>query len=289
MGVAQFIVSVRRILRNPHVDHRRAIARHLGWQWRRVSRGFPTELPLSESVLVARTGRCGVSALVNAHGMYDYNNMLLIKRTLADGGLFVDVGANIGAFSLIASEQPRARVLAFEPHPATFERLRQNLARNARQNVEAVCAALGDHEGSLALSDTPGSATTHAVAAGSDGPAISVPLRRLDRELAKRGIAPDVLKIDVEGFEYEVLSGCGAALGAAALVLVEINGLSELRSGGGDRIVRLLRNAGAEGPYYYDARRQIVSRECVHVGEDPIFINRERARAFPALASLSGP
>jgi hypothetical protein len=128
-----------------------------------------------------------------------------------------------------------------------------------------------------------------AGASAAQGAVISVPLRRLDGELARRGLSPDVIKIDVEGFEYEVLAGCGAALGAAALLLVEINGLSELRSAGGDRIARLLRNAGADGPYYYDAGRHCLRRQCVHLGEDPVFVNRQRAGAFPALASLAAP
>src|SRR5688572_13598445 len=154
---------MRRILRNRNVDRPRAVGRHVGWQFRRLARAFPAELPLSESVLVAHSGHCGVSALVNAHGMYDYNNMLLIKRTLAGGGVFVDVGANVGAFSLIASEQSAARVVAYEPHPATFELLRQNLQRNERSNVQAICAAAGNSDGEIRISDTPGSSTTHAL------------------------------------------------------------------------------------------------------------------------------
>src|SRR5688572_1480089 len=155
--------SVRRILRNRYVHRPQAVGRHVGWQFRRIARAFPAELPLSESVLVAQSGNCGVSALVNAHGMYDYNNMQLIKRVLADGGVLVDVGANVGAFSLIGSEQPRARVVAYEPHPATYELLRENLRRNDRGNVEAICAAAGSRDGEIRISDTPGSSTTHAL------------------------------------------------------------------------------------------------------------------------------
>ena len=261
----------------------------MGWQLRRLTHAFPAELPLSESVLVAGSGHCGVSALVNAHGMYDYNNMLLIKRVLADGGVFVDVGANVGAFSLIASEQPRSRVVAYEPHPATFERLRHNLRRNGRDNVDAICAAVGSRDGEIRISDTPGSPTTHALseAEAAGTPAIVVPLLRIDGDLARRGLKPDIVKVDVEGFEYDVLSGCGALLADAALLFVEINGLSEQRSTGGDQIAQLLRKAGAEGPYYYDANHRCLRRSVVHVGEDPVFVNRFRARKFSALASLA--
>ena len=295
MGVAQFLSSVRRILRNRYVDRPRAVGRHLGWQWRRGARAFPAELPLSESVLVASSGKCGVSALVNAHGMYDYNNMRLIKRALEDGGTFIDVGANIGAFSLIASEQRAARVLAFEPHPATFARMQENLRRNRRINVIPVCAAVGSRDGEIDISDTPGSATTHAVAGrdadadadASREPTIAVPLRRLDDELARHGLTADLLKIDVEGFEADVLEGCGAALAAVALVLVEINGLSDRRGAGSARVIELLHAAGAEGPYYYDAPAGCLRRHPVHAGEDPVFVNRARAARIPAIATLA--
>lgn len=288
MGVVTFIGSVRRIMRNHYVDRPRAVGRHVGWQLRRLARAFPLELPLSESVLVASSGRCDVSSLVNAHGMYDYNNMQLIKRVLADGGVLVDVGANVGAFSLIASEQPKATVVAYEPHPATYKLLRENLRRNGRRNVEAICAAVGNRDGEIRISDTPGSSTTHALSAvdQASDPAITVPLVRLDGDLARRGRTPDIVKIDVEGFEYDVLSGCGVQLGNTALFLVEINGLSDRRSSGGDRISQLLHNAGAEGPYYYDANHRCLRRRMVHVGEDPVFVNRFRARKFSALASL---
>jgi FkbM family methyltransferase len=288
LGVVQFIGSVRRILRNRYVDRPRAVGRHVGWQLRRLAHAFPAELPLSESVLVASSGHCGVSALVNAHGMYDYNNMQLIKRVLADGGVLVDVGANVGAFSLIASEQPKAQIVAYEPHPATYELLRENLRRNGRRNVDAICAAVGNRDGEIRISDTPGSSTTHAVSAAdaASGPAITVPLLRLDGDLARRGLTPDIVKVDVEGFEYDALSGCGVQLGNAALFLVEINGLSDRRSTGGDRISQLLRDAGADGPYYYDANRRCLRRRVVHIGEDPVFVNRFRARQFSALASL---
>jgi FkbM family methyltransferase len=178
--------------------------------------------------------------------------------------------------------------VAYEPHPATFERLQNNLRRNGRDNVEAICAAVGNHDGLIRISDTPGAATTHAVNAADavSGPVITVPLLRLDSDLSSRGLKPDVVKIDVEGFEYDVLSGLGELLGEAALFLVEINGLSEKRSAGGDQIVRLLRGAGADGPYYYDANRRCLRLGVVHVGEDPVFVNRFRARKFSALASL---
>lgn len=277
MGVRQFVGSIQRIARNPYIDRLAAVGRHLDWQRRKLLRDFPLELDLSESVLVATHGRCGVSALVNAHGLYDFNNMTLLKRVLVQGGVFVDVGANVGAYTLVASEQPRARVLAYEPHPATFALLQENLRRNERRNVIATCAAVGDEVGVLSISDTPGSSTTH-VASGNEGAVIQVPVVRLDVELERRELIADVIKIDVEGFEYPVLRGAGDALSRATLVFVEVNGLSDQRGTGRDAIYGLLRDAGLDGPYYYDAREHRCDFKQVHVGEDPLFVNWSRAK-----------
>jgi FkbM family methyltransferase len=277
VGVMQFVNSIQRIARNPYIDRFAAVGRHIDWQRRKLLRDFPLELDLSESVLVATHGRCGVSALVNAHGLYDYNNMTLLKRLLVQGGVFVDVGANVGAYSLVASEQPRARVLAYEPHPATFALLQENLRRNERTNVLASCAAVGDEVGTLSISDTPGSSTTH-IATGEEGAVIKVPVVRLDVELERRELIADAIKIDVEGFEYQVLRGAGDALSRATLVFVEVNGLSDLRGTGRDAIFALLRDAGLAGPYYYDARARSCQFKQVHRGEDPVFVNWSRAK-----------
>ena len=282
----QFVGSIQRIARNPYIDRFAAVGRHLDWQRRKLLRAFPHELELSESVLVATHGRCGVSALVNAHGLYDYNNMTLLKRVLAQGGVFVDVGANVGAYSLVASEQPRARALAYEPHPATFALLQENLRRNGRKNVIASCAAVGDEEGVVSISDTPGSSTTH-IASAEEGAVIQVPVVRLDLELERRELIADAIKIDVEGFEYQVLRGMGDALSRATLVFVEVNGLSDSRGGGREPIFGLLRDAGLDGPYYYDALARRCQPELVHAGEDPLFVNWSRAERGPTSLDCS--
>lgn len=180
---------------------------------------------------------------------------------------------NVGAYTLVASEQERARVLAFEPHPATFALLQENLRRNRRRNVFASCAAVGNRVGVLSISDTPGSSTTHVIA-GDSFAAIEVPVVRMDVELERRDLHADAIKIDVEGFEYEVLDGMGEELGRATVVFVEVNGLSDQRGAGRDNIFALLRDAGLDGPFFYDAHARRCQPTPVHLGEDPVFVNR---------------
>lgn len=129
----------------------------------------------------------------------------LLPRVLGDGGVFVDVGANIGYFTKLASELvgARGKVLAFEPMPSALRLLRMNTAGLSNVIVYPV-----------ALSDRTGSATFYVRKKGDtsslspDGDATPVPVTvaTLDEQLAgERRI--DVMKIDVEGSELEVLRG----------------------------------------------------------------------------------
>jgi FkbM family methyltransferase len=260
--------SIRRIVRNPHVATLPALYRYAAWQGRRVLGAFPTELALSRSVLIAPSGQCGVSALVNSCRLYDYNNMSLIRALLADGGDFIDIGANIGSYTIISAEQPRARVLAIEPHPQTFEYLSRNVARNGYENVHLVRAAVGASEGSITITDTPGSAVTHVT---RDGSGLAVPLRRMDRLLAETGLSPDVVKIDVEGFELGVLQGFGERLRDVNVLLIEMNALG---AGNAAEVWALLERADFCPPRYFDARARGLVAGPVAIGEDPVCVHR---------------
>jgi FkbM family methyltransferase len=213
MGFKQFANSVSRILNNPHINRRKGIARHLQWQGRKFFNLFPVEQNISQSRIVASHRHCGVSALINSQGLYDYNNMSLIRVLLQDGGTFVDIGANIGSYTLIASESEAARVHAFEPHPATFQLLQRNVQLNQRRNVMLHNVALGASEESVFLTNQGGSAVNHIVSGTHDTEgAIAVPCRRLDRICQQIEIVPAIVKIDVEGFEFGVLQGFGSFL-----------------------------------------------------------------------------
>jgi len=119
---------------------------------------------------------------------------------------FLDVGACHGIFSLaFARSQPHGTALAVEPSPLAFEILQSNIDRNGAA-ITAVRSAVGAENGKVEMrfswhhlevcAEEPDGATV-----------LSVPMRTLDDLCAERGFWPDLVKIDVEGYELPVLRG----------------------------------------------------------------------------------
>jgi FkbM family methyltransferase len=131
----------------------------------------------------------------------------------------VDVGANIGVFSLYQSMLKRAeQVIAFEPSPEVFSRLMQNIELNDIKNVRVVNAAVGNESGTLSFSESRISANSKVSEIG----ALKVTCVRLDDEL--RDVSRiDILKIDTEGYETHVLRGAGETLKKTERIAVEIH------------------------------------------------------------------
>ena len=141
---------------------------------------------------------------------YDQVEFNLIERVLPADGVFLDIGANIGLYSLWAAVHmgPQGRVLSAEPHPLTLQRLRQNIALNGMQSrVTVLPVALSDSDGEMALHLAAGNLGGSSLACRmDDAKPIMVSTRPLSAVLAEQGVTHiDILKIDVEGFEPRIL------------------------------------------------------------------------------------
>jgi FkbM family methyltransferase len=264
MALAQFVVSIRRILRARHLNRCNAIARHLGWQLRRMIGAFPVTLRLSNS-WISDDSSAGVLPLVNALGAYDYNNMSLFAECLLDGGTFLDIGANIGPYTLLLSENARVEVVSFEPNPSAFAKLKANVELNRRMNVTLMNVALSSSDGELVMTNEGSSATNKIVTAAVAG-SVTVPSKRLQKFLESQSRRqPVIAKVDVEGHEVDVLMGAGAAL-----AIIQIIALEELP---GATFGPLMHSYGFEGPYYADALERRLSRNRPPFSEDGIFFS----------------
>lgn len=116
---------------------------------------------------------------------------------IASGDRVVDVGANVGAFAVLAVRRG-ANVEAYEPHPETFAHLERNVAGVGVRCVEAAVVARPPRGGTVALELDPDSDTRHRVG----GPGIEVPAVTLSEAIAG---GCDLLKLDCEGAEFELL------------------------------------------------------------------------------------
>jgi FkbM family methyltransferase len=163
--------------------------------------------------LYPRRNGCEKNALFTPQ-MFD----TIERRVLADavkrrGGTFtfVDIGANVGLYSLYLASCGNVRTLAIEPQPGILERLRFHLAANPSAKVDVKPIALSDREGEATLvlneSDSGGTYIDKQDGRQDAGERITVPCRPLIAVLAEAGIeAIDALKIDVEGAEDIVLA-----------------------------------------------------------------------------------
>jgi FkbM family methyltransferase len=142
---------------------------------------------------------------------YNLEELDFLRARTPIGGVFVDVGANVGTYAMVLARHVGAggKVIAIEPHPVTHARLAFNRTASGFGQVALVAAAAGPSDGELMIeTDGDNLGASHIVSGEHSGHAIRVPSLRLQRILGDAGVSHvDALKIDVEGYEDRVLTG----------------------------------------------------------------------------------
>ncbi len=162
-------------------------------------------------------------------GLYEIDESRLVKQYIRRGMTIVDVGANIGYYTSLASRYVGAagRVLAIEPSPYAYRKLRQLVTENHLHNVSTFPVALADVPGTAELRlefESRNHAPTMLYVANSTATPVGV--TTLDRVAQENGIRTiDLLKLDVEGYEPKVLAGASTLLASGSIraILCEFN------------------------------------------------------------------
>jgi FkbM family methyltransferase len=195
-GVGRMIGAgpVRRVLRSAY---------HALLGLRAGGKGLPSTLPGGEVVRVLPAFRFVTWNDAEYHAF---------RAALKPGGTALDVGANVGAYSVLFGmwAGPTGRVLAFEPAPEAFDGLTRHVALNGvGGTVQPRRAAVSDTSGGGTLLAEGFHGTNRLVDAGTAdaGSMLAVPTVTIDDLCAAEGLDPTLIKIDVEGAELQVLRG----------------------------------------------------------------------------------
>ena len=195
-------------------------------------------------------------------GLHEYVDMSFVLHVLRPGDLFVDIGANIGSYSVLASKVCGASVIAIEPDPDTAKHLYRNFQINDVLDVSEIAeTALGASRGTVSF--TIGLDTTNKVADGADKDVRTAPLTTLDSLLEKR--RPRVIKMDVEGYEAEVLKGAEKTLECPDLLAI-------ISESGQPEVVDKLKDRGFEQFFYDPASKELGDQQAFHKSNNSLFI-----------------
>jgi FkbM family methyltransferase len=164
------------------------------------------------SMHVHEKGDLMVSKKIRDEGIWEPFETTLIVKALKSANNFIDVGANIGYYSLIAasvfSEQAKGSVFAFEPEQANFQLLQQSISHNGFTNITAVNAGLSDSDKQASIYLSPDNFGDHQVYdRGQNRQQSSIQLLNGGDFLADKISSIDVLKIDTQGAEFSVIKG----------------------------------------------------------------------------------
>ena len=176
---------------------------------------------------LVRNGETGLTGNVYT-GLHEFADMAFLLHVLRTEDLFVDAGANLGSYTILACSSVGANAYTIEPVPATFEKLTANIRLNQLETqVKCLNVALG-HEAATMNITNDLDTTNHLLAkAEYCENTTSVDVSTLDVILGSEH--PTLMKIDVEGYETPVLEGAEETLRKQSLqaVIMELNGSGE--------------------------------------------------------------
>jgi FkbM family methyltransferase len=214
--------------------------------------------------LIAKKGLAGATGNIYT-GLHEFTDMSFLLHFLRKDDVFADIGANIGSYTVLAAGCIEAETYSFEPIPETFNWLVKNIKVNGLQNkVNAQNIGLGSVE-SKTMFTTSFDTVNHVIAdheKNSTDRFIEVQIKPFDLVL-EGNQCPALIKIDVEGFETEVIKGMQQTLknNIFKAIIIELNG-SGRRYGYNEELIHIeLLNNGFSSYVYDPFKRKLLPVE----------------------------
>lgn len=202
-------------------------------------------------------GDLGISSELLMFQTHEPLTTKLLSKELKKGMTCLDVGGNIGYYTMLESRivGDEGKVIVIEPSPQNFEHLKKNLELQKSSNVKAYNFAAGDRDGEvnfLVYSESNGSFTIpDGEETNIPGDIIKVPSRRLDSFLEEKSIDKvDFVRMDVEGYEGYIIKGLKKTIEKSKPIFqIEVHS-SLLGKKGTQEFLKKFQAAGYEAKYY---------------------------------------
>lgn len=196
----------RQFTANPVTRERLATtwARVIRWQTIDRLRGAPRLVPLVNGLMLHARHGVTASTGVLYMGFPELESMAFVAHVLRREDTFVDVGANIGTYSIIAAGLSRCRVISIEPVPETYAMLVENLRLNGLLDLaRAVNVAVADRPGTVRMTQSEDAANHVIPSHSTDGFVV----RSMSIDEIVDPDTTTVLKMDIEGYESKAVAG----------------------------------------------------------------------------------
>jgi FkbM family methyltransferase len=252
-----------------------SLLRFVKWQiGSRIVPG-PVVVPfVNDTLLIVRPGMTSATGNIYC-GLFEFEEMAFVLHALRPEDTFVDVGANIGAYTVLAGGAVGCSCVSMEPCPETFEDLEANIRINGiGHSCRTENVAVGSTHGVLRFTKSMG-AMNHVVTSDETlrpEETDEVPVLTLSEILGET--SPTVIKMDVEGYEKHVVEGAGKILANPDLraVIMEINTHEDRYGYEGSILLQTMLRYGFRSFRYQPQQRSLSPWSAAGSGDNVIFI-----------------
>jgi FkbM family methyltransferase len=275
--------TLRFVASHPLNANRRLNAMVRFARWQLASRLMEGEFVfawVNDAKFKVRRGQTGLTGNIYT-GLHEFEDMGFLLHYLRPQDIFLDVGANVGSYTVLAAAAVGAECVSMEPVPATYMHLLENVRLNGKDSrVRCLNIAAGNQSGTI-LFTADGDTVNHVVTAGELTRAtVQVPIQEIDAVLGVD--VPRLVKIDVEGYETPAMQGAAHTLAGsdARAVIMELNG-SGSRYGFDESVILQQMLDWGYRPYSYQPfSRQLVelSSKSASAGNTLFIRNEDFAR-----------